>query len=41
MQLPQFEYGLYPEEDHEPGILKERRDMLVLQDGAQFEGEWN
>ena len=40
-ELPAFEYGQYSNEDDEPGIEKEKRDMLVLQDGAQYQGEWN
>lgn len=40
-QLPEFEYGLYQDEDYEPQVFKEQRPMLILQDGAQYEGEWN
>ena len=40
-QLPEFEYALYQDEDYEPGVLKEQRPMLILQDGAQYEGEWS
>ena len=39
--LPEFEYGRDDDEDYEPGIVKESRNMMVLQDGAQYEGEWN
>ena len=41
VNLPQFEYGKPGDEDYEPGIRKEQRGMMVLQDGAQYEGEWN
>jgi hypothetical protein len=37
-ELGAFEYG---NEDYEPGIQKEKRDMVVMQDGAQYIGEWN
>jgi hypothetical protein len=40
-QLPEFEYALYQDEDYEPGVIKEQRPMLILQDGAQYEGEWS
>mgnify|MGYP006893836336 FL=1 len=39
--LPEFEYGRDDDEDYESGIVKESRPMMVLQDGAQYEGEWN
>ena len=39
--LPEFEYGRDDDEDYEPGIQKEQRQMMVLPDGAQYEGEWN
>ena len=39
--LPAFEYGVYDEEDNEAGVNVEKRDMQVLADNAQYEGEWN
>ena len=39
--LPEFEYGRNDDEDYEPGVFKEHRNMTVLPDGAQYEGEWN
>ena len=37
-KLPTFEYGLYKDEDFEPEFELEQRPMLILQDGAQYEG---
>lgn len=28
--LPAFEYSLYTDEDYEPDVVKQRRDMLIL-----------
>jgi len=39
--LPEFEYGRDPSEDFEQGVRKEQRPMIILPDGAQYEGEWN
>lgn len=36
--LPEFVYGLYPDEDTDPGIIKQNRDMILLPDGAHYEG---
>ena len=40
-QLPSFEYGLDEQEDNEPYIHKESREMTVLPDNAKYEGQWN
>jgi hypothetical protein len=32
---------LYQDEDYEPGIYKQQRQMIMLPDGANYEGEWN
>ena len=40
-ELPPFEYGLYEDEENEPGIEKVKKDTQVLADNAQYEGEWN
>lgn len=40
-RLPEFIYGLYPNEDYDPGVLRQQKDMITLPDGAQYEGEWN
>ena len=39
--LPEFIYGLYPNEDYEPKVMRTQKDMITLPDGAQYEGEWN
>ena len=39
--LPEFQYGKYQDEDHEPGIKKEKRDLVTFPDGSVFDGEWN
>ena len=39
--LPEFEYGRPEDQDYEKGVIKEQRPMIVLQDGSQYEGEWN
>ena len=39
--LPEFQYGKYQDEDYEPGIQKEKRDMATFPDGSVFDGEWN
>jgi len=39
--LPAFEYGIYDDEDNEPEITKQKKEMQVLADNAQYEGEWN
>lgn len=41
-RLPEFIYGLYPNEDvPDAGIIKKHKDMMILPDGAHYEGEWN
>lgn len=40
-RLPEFIYGLYPNEDYDPGVFRQHKDMVVLPDGAHYEGEWN
>ena len=40
-RLPEFVYGQYQDEDYEPGVYKMHRQMTILPDGAQYEGEWN
>ena len=41
-RLPPFQYGTSPgDEEYEPGIVKEQRPMMTLNDGARYEGEWN
>jgi len=32
--LPEFKYGRQGDQDYEPGIVKEQRNMMVLQDGS-------
>lgn len=39
--LPEFQYAKYQDEDHEPGISKEKRDKVFFPDGSVFDGEWN
>jgi hypothetical protein len=33
-ELPAFQYGIMDGEDYEPGVSKEHRDMIILQDGS-------
>jgi hypothetical protein len=39
--LPPFQYGRKEDEENEPGVIKEKRPMVTLPDGAKYEGEWN
>ena len=39
--LPAFEYSVYDDEDQEPHIQKEKKEMQTLADNAQYQGEWN
>jgi hypothetical protein len=37
-ELPAFEWGL-PEYSHD-GLLRVKRPILLLENGAKYEGEW-
>ena len=39
--LPPFDYNKDESENNEPGVTKERRQLATLEDGSQYEGEWN
>ena len=39
--LPEFVYGITPDEDKEEGIFKERRTAVTMDDGSVFTGDWN
>lgn len=39
--LPPFKYGLNIEEDNEIGVMKEKRQVVIMDDGSTFDGEWN
>ena len=38
--MPTFEYGKLPGEDNEPGVKKEKKDLIRLPDGSEYDGEW-
>ena len=40
-KLPEFQYGLFQEEDNDPGVQKIKKDVTMLENGAKYDGEWN
>ena len=40
-KLPEFQYGLYQDEDNDPGVDKVDKDEATLEDGAHYKGQWN
>lgn len=39
--LPEFKYGLTPDEDNEQGVMKEKRPPVTMDDGSIYDGEWS
>jgi hypothetical protein len=40
-RLPAFEYGLVQNEDNDEGVQKLKKPLVVMADGAQYDGEWD